>query len=58
MENSQVYKCFKCEVLVTVLSKGKGQSELSCCGEKMVNVTPSEAKRVVKQYGMAAPGAP
>jgi desulfoferrodoxin-like iron-binding protein len=56
MEKSQVYKCSNCQVLVAVLSKGKG--ELSCCGKAMLNMTPSEAKRIAKQYGMAAPGTP
>ena len=58
MEKSQVYKCSNCQVLVAVLSKGKGKGELSCCGKAMLNVTPSEAKRIAKQYGMAAPGTP
>lgn len=58
MEKSQVYKCSQCEALVAVLSKGKGAGELSCCGKKMSNVTPSEAKRISKQYGMMAPGTP
>jgi desulfoferrodoxin-like iron-binding protein len=58
MEKSQVYKCGHCQALVAVLSEGKGEGELSCCGEKMKNVTPSEAKRISKQYGMTAPGTP
>lgn len=58
MEKSEVYKCNTCQALVAVLSKGKGDGELSCCNNKMANVTPSEAKRIAKQYGMAAPGTP
>jgi desulfoferrodoxin-like iron-binding protein len=58
MEKSQVFKCSTCEVLVAVLDKGKGEGQLSCCGKKMANVTPSEAKRISKQYGMSAPGTP
>lgn len=58
MEKSQVYKCSQCQVLVAVLNVGDGKGELSCCGQKMTNVTPSEAKRIAKQYGMARPGTP
>jgi desulfoferrodoxin-like iron-binding protein len=58
MEKSQVYKCSQCNVLVAVLSKGDGEGELSCCGQKMINVTPDEAKLISKQYGMAVPGTP
>ncbi len=58
MEKSQVYKCNRCQALVAVLSKGDGNGELNCCGQKMDNVTPSEAKRISKQYGMTVPGAP
>ena len=58
MEKSQVFKCSQCKVLVAVLSPGEGKGELSCCGQKMVNVTPDEAKRISKQYGMAVPGTP
>jgi desulfoferrodoxin-like iron-binding protein len=58
MEKSQVYKCSQCEALVAVLSQGKGKGELSCCGQKMINVTPSEAKRISQQYGMVRPGTP
>jgi desulfoferrodoxin-like iron-binding protein len=58
MEKSQVFKCSQCQALVAVLSPGKGEGELICCGKKMVNVTPSEAKRISKQYGMAVPGTP
>lgn len=58
MEKSQVFKCNKCQVLVAVLSEGDGKGELSCCGQKMMNVTPDEAKRISKQFGMAVPGTP
>lgn len=58
MEKSEVYKCSQCEALVAVLSQGKGEGELSCCGNKMTNVTPTEAKRISKQYGMTVPGTP
>ena len=58
MEKSQVFKCSQCQVLVAVLSEGNGNGELNCCGQKMVNVTPSEAKQIAKQYGMTVPGTP
>jgi desulfoferrodoxin-like iron-binding protein len=58
MEKGQVYKCGQCEALIAVLSKGKGEGSLSCCGKTMINVTPSEAKQITKEYGMTAPGAP
>lgn len=58
MKKSQVFKCSQCQVLVAVLSEGDGKGELSCCGQKMMNVTPDEAKLISKQYGMAVPGTP
>ena len=58
MEKSQVYKCSQCEALVAVLRPGNGEGELVCCEKKMVNVTPSEAKRISMQYGMTVPGTP
>ena len=58
MEKSQVYKCSHCQALVAVLSKGQGEGKLTCCGKEMLNVTPSEAARISKQYGMTRPGAP
>ena len=54
IEKSEVFKCEQCEVIVTVLQGGNG--ELSCCGGKMSEVTPDEAKRLV--HGMQRPGTP
>lgn len=56
MQNSTVHKCKECETIVSVLKAGKG--ELTCCGKKMVNVTPEEAKRLFQTHGMTRPGAP
>jgi desulfoferrodoxin-like iron-binding protein len=56
MEKGQVYKCNSCKAIISVLQKGKG--ELTCCENKMANVTPSEAKRLTKQYMMETPGTP
>jgi desulfoferrodoxin-like iron-binding protein len=51
---SQVYKCTACGAIVAVVTGGKG--ELVCCDQKMVEVTPDEAKRLI--YGMTRPGSP
>ena len=56
MQKSDVHKCENCEAIVSVLKAGEG--ELSCCGEKMINVTPEEAKRLSQSHGMARPGTP
>lgn len=54
MEKSEVFKCEHCEVIVAVLQGGSG--ELTCCDNKMKEVTPDEAKRLV--HGMQRPGTP
>lgn len=54
MEKSEVFKCENCEVIVAVLQGGRG--ELMCCDNKMKEVTPDEAKRLV--HGMQRPGTP
>ena len=51
---SQVYKCNTCGSIVAVISGGKG--ELSCCDQKMSEVTPDKAKKLV--HDMARPGTP
>ena len=56
MEKSNVHKCENCGAIVNVLKAGDG--ELSCCGKKMINVTPDEAKRIAQTYQMARPGTP
>jgi desulfoferrodoxin-like iron-binding protein len=53
-EKGHVYKCKKCEKIVTILKKGEG--ELICCGEKMDEVTPEDARHLT--FGMQAPGTP
>jgi desulfoferrodoxin-like iron-binding protein len=53
-EKREVYKCQKCQNIVAVLQGGEG--ELSCCEQKMVNVTPDEAKRLI--HDLQRPGAP
>jgi desulfoferrodoxin-like iron-binding protein len=53
-KKSDVYKCKGCGCIATILAGGKG--ELTCCGEKMVEVTPDEAKKLV--HGLSRPGAP
>lgn len=58
MKKSQVYKCSQCQLLVTVLKEGQGESELSCCGKKMIDVTPPEAKRILNRSAAIAPGTP
>ena len=51
---SEVFKCMKCEAIVAVLNGGDGA--LSCCDNKMKEVTPDEAKRWI--HGMQRPGSP
>ena len=51
---SAVHKCKKCGCIVTVLKGGEGS--LDCCGDRMLEVTPDEAKRLT--HGMVRPGAP
>lgn len=51
---SQVYKCTACGAIVAVVVGGKG--ELVCCDQKMVEVTPDEAKKLM--HGMTRPGSP
>ena len=53
-KKSEVYKCGKCESIVTVLQGGEGQ--LDCCGQHMNEVTPDEAKRLMHE--MTRPGGP
>lgn len=53
-EKSEVFKCEVCGARVAVITGGKG--ELVCCQQKMVEVTPSEGKKLI--HGMARPGTP
>lgn len=53
-EKADVHKCQDCGCIVTVMKGGTGN--LSCCGKKMLVVTPDEAKKL--SFGMARPGAP
>jgi desulfoferrodoxin-like iron-binding protein len=50
----EVYKCEQCGPTITVLIGGK--ADLSCCESKMVEVTPTEAKKFI--YDLSRPGAP
>lgn len=49
-----VHKCAACGCIVSVLKGGDG--DLTCCGEKMREVTPDEAKKL--SFGLSRPGAP
>jgi superoxide reductase len=51
---SEVFKCAACGAIVAVITGGKG--ELVCCDQKMVEVTPDKAKKLI--HGMARPGTP
>ena len=51
---SEVYKCKACGAIVAVITGGKG--ELTCCDQKMAEVTPDKAKRLI--HDMARPGTP
>ncbi|MCB2145797.1 MAG: desulfoferrodoxin FeS4 iron-binding domain-containing protein [Deltaproteobacteria bacterium] len=51
---SQVFKCKACGAIVAVITGGKG--ELTCCDQKMAEVTPDKAKKLI--YGMSRPGSP
>ena len=51
---SEVYKCKVCGAIVAVVNGGKG--ELACCDQKMAEVTPDKAKKLI--HDMTRPGAP
>jgi desulfoferrodoxin-like iron-binding protein len=51
---SEVFKCEVCGAIVAVITGGKG--ELSCCSQKMSEVTPDKAKKLV--HDIARPGTP
>ena len=51
---SQVYKCNACGCIVAIVTGGKG--ELACCDQKMREVTPDKAKKLI--HDMARPGTP
>jgi superoxide reductase len=53
-EKSEVFKCEACGAIVAVINGGKG--ELTCCQQKMTEVTPDKARKLI--YGMARPGTP
>ena len=53
-EKRDVFKCDKCKTIVAVLQSGDG--ELVCCEEKMINVSPDEAKSLM--FDMTRPGSP
>jgi desulfoferrodoxin-like iron-binding protein len=51
---ADVHKCEACGCIISVLKGGDG--DLTCCGKKMREVTPDEAKKL--SFGLARPGAP
>lgn len=51
---AEVYKCKVCGAIIAVITGGKG--ELACCSQKMAEVTPDKAKRLI--HDMTRPGAP
>ena len=53
-EKRDVFKCDKCKTIVAILQGGDG--ELVCCGEKMIDVSPDEAKSLI--FDMQRPGTP
>lgn len=53
-KKSEVYKCGVCGAIVAVITGGKGT--LTCCEQKMAEVTPDKAKKLI--HGMARPGSP
>ena len=53
-EKSEVFKCKQCGAIVAVLVGGDG--ELTCCDNKMKEVTPVEAKKLI--HNMQRPGTP
>jgi superoxide reductase len=53
-EKKGVFKCQKCGAIVAVLQGGEG--ELSCCGDKMAEVTPDKAKKLI--FDLQRPGTP
>jgi desulfoferrodoxin-like iron-binding protein len=53
-KKSEVYKCENCGAIVAIIKGGDGT--LDCCSKTMVEVTPSDAKKLV--HGLSRPGAP
>ncbi len=53
-KKGEVFKCLKCNQIIAVMQEGAG--ELVCCGEKMINVTPDEGKRLIHDF--QRPGTP
>ena len=53
-KKSEVYKCENCGSIVAVVKGGEGQFD--CCGKPMMEVTPSDAKKLI--HGLSRPGAP
>lgn len=53
-DKGQVFKCESCELIVTVIKKGKGKP--NCCDHEMAEVTPSDAKKLT--FDLSRPGAP
>jgi desulfoferrodoxin-like iron-binding protein len=51
---SEVFKCKACGAIVAVIAGGKG--ELVCCDQKMAEVTPDKAKKLIHE--MNRPGTP
>ena len=51
---SEVFKCKVCGAIIAVITGGKG--ELACCSQKMTEVTPDRAKRLI--HDITRPGAP
>jgi superoxide reductase len=51
---SEVFKCMVCGAIVAIITGGKG--DLVCCDQKMEEVTPNRAKKLI--HGMTRPGAP
>ena len=56
ISKKEVHKCSKCNIIVAVLQGGESATGLTCCGSKMIEVTPDEAKSMT--YGMWEPGSP
>jgi desulfoferrodoxin-like iron-binding protein len=53
-KKSDVHKCRQCGCIVAVVAGGKG--DLSCCGQRMEEVTPDKAKKLI--HGLSRPGSP
>lgn len=53
-EKKEVFKCKQCGAVVAILQGGSG--DLACCDNRMMEVTPDKAKKLI--FDLQRPGTP